>query len=218
MAPLLVHLLGLLAEIGHISGAWYQQGARQSEELTLIIHPAGENTERLIHLPCSSASRNAAEIKLQPLQIVPGKLTGIVRAHCNVAGTARGEDADIAAPASCTESSWMAAKHVTISYRALARVGDGSGSSLVNFETQGCADGNAVVLMSLTLPAVSLYAAMGISWLVLSKLICLLPSAECFCWQFARQSCMGSHRGTNGGLQLHRSSDLLVCVGVQWRH
>ena len=70
-------------------------------------------------------------------------------------------------------------KHVTVSYKAGVRVGNGS--SLVNFETQGCADGNAVVLVPQTLPAVSLHAAIGISRLVLTKLICLVPGAESFC-------------------------------------
>jgi len=54
--------------------------------------------------------------------MVPEKPTGIVRAQCSVAGIARGEDAQVAAAALCTESSWMATKHVTISYKALARV------------------------------------------------------------------------------------------------
>ncbi len=75
----------------------------------------------------------------------------------------------------------MAAKHVTVSHKAVAGVGDCSGSSLVNFEKQGCADGNAVVFMPQTLPAVSLHAVMGISWFALSKLICPVPSAKCFC-------------------------------------
>jgi hypothetical protein len=71
-------------------------------------------------------------------------------------------DAGFTAQALCKESSWMAAKHVTISYNALARVGDGSGSSLINLEAQCCADGNTVVLMPQTLPAVSLHAIIGI--------------------------------------------------------
>ncbi|KAA6423181.1 MAG: hypothetical protein FRX49_07168 [Trebouxia sp. A1-2] len=104
-----------------------------------------------------------------------------------VTGAARREGEEVAAAALCTESSSARAKHVAISYKALARVGDGSGSSLVNLKAQGCANGNAVVLMPLTLPAVSLHAAMGISWFALSKLICPIPSAECFRWQSTRQ-------------------------------
>ena len=50
--------------------------------------------------------------------MVPRKLTGIVRAQCSVAGTARGEDAEVAAAALCTESFWMTARRVTI--RAVA--------------------------------------------------------------------------------------------------
>ena len=53
--------------------------------------------------------------------MVPRKLTGIVRAQCSIAGTARGEDAkdaaafdaldaEVAAAGLCKESSWMAAK------------------------------------------------------------------------------------------------------------
>ncbi len=51
--------------------------------------------------------------------MVPRKLTGIVRAQCSVAGTARGEDECIAAAALDTESSWMTPRQVTISYKAL---------------------------------------------------------------------------------------------------
>lgn len=67
--------------------------------------------------------------------MLPGKLTGIVRAQCSVACTARGDgevaaafyalDAEVAAAGLCKESSWMAAKHVTISYKALAKIGSG---------------------------------------------------------------------------------------------
>ncbi len=148
--------------------------------------------------------------------MVPKKLTGIVRAQCSVAGIARGDDAEVAAAAVCTESSWMAAKHVTINYKALARVGNGSGSSLVNFEAQCCANGNAVVFMPQTLPAVSLHAAMRISWLALSKLICPVPSTECLCWQFARQSCVGSRlcRATEEQMVAYNGIIVQICSYV----